>query len=93
VAFLDINKAFNTTVFDGPNYKLVINNFPSYLVKTYLPAYMVGISKRPSKQQHSMVRHGGWGFSEWNNSPVLFSLYITTPTTPNCLSTQKTQPY
>lgn len=69
VAFLAIIKAFDTIFFDGPNYKLATNNFPSYLLDIYLPAYMVGSSKCPSKQPHSMVRHGDWRFSGWNNFP------------------------
>jgi hypothetical protein len=36
-AFLDVARAFDTTWVDGPLYKLTVLNFPSYLVKTFLP--------------------------------------------------------
>jgi len=86
VAFLDIIKTVDVIFFDGPNYKLAINNFPSYLVDNaiavnkyyyyYYYYYIFGISKRPSKQPHSIVRHGAGVSQGGIISPVLFSLYI-----------------
>jgi hypothetical protein len=75
-AFLDVIKAFDTIFFDGPNYNLAINNFPSYLLKTYLPAYIVGISKR-SLSSHNQWSDMGAGVSQGGIiSLVLCSLYV-----------------
>jgi hypothetical protein len=53
--FLDVAKTFDTVWIDGILYKLMLLNFPSYIVHTISPYPEIGRSKRPSRR----LRHPG----------------------------------
>jgi hypothetical protein len=77
VVFLDVAKAFDTVWVDGLLYKLILLDFPSYLVKTvssYLSGRTFEASFHAASSSRRVMRAGvaQGGII----SPVLFSLYV-----------------
>jgi hypothetical protein len=80
---LDEAKAFDTVWIDGLLYKLILLNFPSYIVHT-ISSYLRGWTFEASFQtttsslrgMRAGVAHGGL------ISPVLFSLYVNDTLSP-----------
>ena len=75
--FLDVAKAFDTVWVDGLLFKLMVLNFPSYLVKT-TSSYLHNMTFEASFQTATSTRSGmRAGVAQGGLvSPVLFSLYV-----------------
>ena len=75
MVFLYVAKAFDTVWIDGLLYKLMILNFPSYLVHT-ISSYLRGWTLEASFQTATPSRRGRWaGVAQGGLiSTVLFSL-------------------
>jgi len=78
--FLDVTKAFNTVWFDGLLCKLTLLNFPSYIVLTFSSylrdrTFEASFQTAPSSRRRMQAGVAEDGLI----SPVLFSLYVDTP--------------
>jgi hypothetical protein len=78
--FLDVAKALDTVWMDGLLYKLILLNFPSYIVhtissylrgRTFEASFLTATSSR--RGMRAGVAQGGF------ITPVLFSLYVDMP--------------
>jgi len=82
--FLDVAKTFNTVRMDGLLYKLILLNFPSYIVHT-ISSYLQGQTFKASFQTATSSCRGMWaGMAQGGLiSSVLFSLYVNNMPSPS----------
>jgi hypothetical protein len=79
--FLDVAKALNTIWVKGLLYKLIVLNFPSYLVKT-TSSYCDCQMFQMTFQSATSTCHGWCGLG-WTCPPVPFNLYVNDIPTPS----------